>query len=160
MLYGKLTIHGMCNTGFEHTPCLPCRVEASKCLAAVTNTSGAELWQQRSADLAGVVIQLSAAVSSDGDYAAGKEALLALRAIALSLVSGLKNGDLSIAEEDNFQDSLAATLTFVASPHGQPLEEVAQQVCVYTSYYVSLILIPPQDKILISAEMGIHLKAR
>lgn len=136
------------NVHQDYTAWNPCRGEAFKCLAAVTNTSGTELWQHRSADLAGVVIQLSAAISSDGDYEAGKEALLALRAIALSLVSGLKSGDLSIAEEDNFQDSIAAALTFVASPHGRPLEEVAQQVRIniHASQHVKVIMILPIEE--------------
>lgn len=106
----------------------------------MTDTLGAELWQQRSAELAGVVIQLSAVVSSNEDYEAGKEALLALRAIALSLVSSLKSGDLSIAEEDYFQDSLAAILTFAAAPHAQPLEKVAHQVCILAGEPVNIIV--------------------
>lgn len=81
----------------------------------MAGTLGAAVWRERSSELAGLVVQLSTSISSEAEPETQNCALRALRAVALSLVSGLASGGLSIVEEEEYQDSLAAALTFLSA---------------------------------------------
>lgn len=80
----------------------------------VSGTLGAAVWQDRSSELAGLIVELTTAISSEINHETQMEALRALRAVALSLSHGLASDSLPITEEEDFQDVLAATLTFVS----------------------------------------------
>lgn len=95
----------------------------SRCLSIVAGTLSAALWQHRSSELAGLIIELSTVIISEAEPEARKEALWALRAVAMSLVQGLASDSLTVLEVEDFQDSLAAALTFVSEHQAMTKED-------------------------------------
>ena len=95
-----------------------------KCLAALAAQAGQSLWQHTSSGPSGIIVELSSLLTSTPDPGTQQQALHTIRAVAVSLVSGLQWNSLSVAQEEDFQDAMSAALTFLADQHSKPAQAV------------------------------------